>query len=516
MPNFNVVQGLVLLFTFLAAAWAQEEVTLWQFGQDRLVVAALTLPLEPLGTESDGSATTYLYQVLNPGATITTVNTAGIITTQTTAQAASRTIVASASGWFEGFGATAAGNISCSFINAKFGACLVGSVTANSGLPTPKTLQVSTSSPSSTITSSPIGTTSTSNSNTPDQQAVKRSHPAGAIIGAVVGGCGLLGISLALFISRQRRLRRIQEKFALSAYFIPSRSDNLVAASQLQTTTTTLPIVGSRKNRAEPGHAGVVPPQGTDPLPSVIFYAYPLFTYTVVFHTSFGVPSADYGLPLVWLLYFLFTSDYILLTDVQRKLPHVPSCPRLKWALDLFTTSPRGVDWAHEPRNAIPSHPDPSTPWATFVFHQLLKIFLGYDIASLYVRSSPTFEPGEHTGVAGLDMRRRFEGVVAWAAVGYAGMVLQHYILGIIYVAVHITERPAFLGGVLNAWSVRSFWGWVLKFASHLYSHNAIFLCHHGRGSHQMLRCVRSSPLSSLELNTATYTYFHPGGLRVI
>ncbi|KAJ7107494.1 hypothetical protein C8R44DRAFT_885489 [Mycena epipterygia] len=354
----------ILLFTFLAAAWAQE-VTVWQFGQGRLLSAALTLPLEPLGTASDGSATTYLYQALNP-ATITTVNPAGIITTQTTALATPRTIVASASGWSEGFGATATGNISCSLINAKFGACLVGSVTGNSGVPIAETLQVSTSSPSSTI-----DTPSTSNSNTPDQPAAKRSHPVGAIIGAVVGGCAVVGISVALFIfSRRRRVLRTEEKFAPSAYFIPSRSENLVAASQLQTTTTTLPIVGSRKNR------GGIQPEPADPYRRLFFAPILLFTYFVVLHTSSGVPSADYGLRLVWLLYFLFASDYILLTDVQRTLHPVPSPPRLfkdstvdntvlitsprikekslwqrlKWALDLFT-SPRGVKWAHEPRN---------------------------------------------------------------------------------------------------------------------------------------------------------------------
>ncbi|KAJ7107489.1 membrane bound O-acyl transferase family-domain-containing protein [Mycena epipterygia] len=223
-----------------------------------------------------------------------------------------------------------------------------------------------------------------------------------------------------------------------------------------------------------------------------------LLTYFVVFHTSSGVPSADYGLRLVWLLYLVFASDYILLTDVQRKLHRVPSSPRLleestvdnpvsmsppsieegslwkrlKWALDLFT-SPRGVNWTHEPRNAIPPHPDPSKPRLAFVLHQLLKtalVFVVYDLASLYVRASPAFEPGEHTGIAGLDMWRRFEGVIAWAAVGYAGMALQHYVLGIICVAVHLTgpgEWPAFFGGVHDAWSVRSFWG---------------------RGWHQMLR----------------------------
>ncbi|KAF8200528.1 membrane bound O-acyl transferase family-domain-containing protein [Mycena galopus ATCC 62051] len=229
-----------------------------------------------------------------------------------------------------------------------------------------------------------------------------------------------------------------------------------------------------------------------------LFFAPILFlTYFTIFHTFSGTPSADYGLRLVWLLYFLFASDYILLTDFQRKLHRVPSSPRLsedsatdsvsitstsieerslwqrvKWALDLFT-SPRGINWAHEPRNAISPHPDSSKPRLSFVLQQLLKIsllFVVYDLASLYIHSSPAFEPGEHTGIAALDMQRRFEGVLAWAAVGYAGMAMQHYILGVICVTVHLTgpdEWPAFFGGVRDGWSVRSFWG---------------------RGWHQMLR----------------------------
>ncbi|KAJ7845581.1 membrane bound O-acyl transferase family-domain-containing protein [Mycena leptocephala] len=196
-----------------------------------------------------------------------------------------------------------------------------------------------------------------------------------------------------------------------------------------------------------------------------------LLTYFVVFHTTSGDPSADYGLRLLWLVYFLFASDYILLTDVQRELHRVPSSVclpddspnggqvpsiqntspwrRLIWALDLFT-SPRGVNWAHEPRSAIPTHPDPAMPRRTFIFRQLLKvvaIYLVYDLASLAVRASPAFAPGVDTGIATL-----------------------HYLLGIICVAVHLTgpnEWPAFFGGVGDAWSVRSFWG---------------------RGWHQMLR----------------------------
>ncbi len=54
-------------------------VTLWQFGRPRLLTGDATLPLQPLGTADDGSATTYLYQILNP-TVITTTNQVGFTT----------------------------------------------------------------------------------------------------------------------------------------------------------------------------------------------------------------------------------------------------------------------------------------------------------------------------------------------------------------------------------------------------------------------------------------------------
>ncbi|KAJ7793897.1 hypothetical protein B0H13DRAFT_1935344 [Mycena leptocephala] len=56
-------------------------VTLWQFGRFRLLPGDSTLPLQPLGTASDGSATTYLYQVTNPK--LITTDQSGFTTTTT-------------------------------------------------------------------------------------------------------------------------------------------------------------------------------------------------------------------------------------------------------------------------------------------------------------------------------------------------------------------------------------------------------------------------------------------------
>jgi hypothetical protein len=222
------------------------------------------------------------------------------------------------------------------------------------------------------------------------------------------------------------------------------------------------------------------------PYRRLVFVPIALVSYFVVLHTTSGTPVADYGLRLVWLLYLLFASDYIVLTDVQRRLHRVLSSPRLpeddgtdsskiedastwqriKWAADLFT-SPRGVNWAHEPRFAIPPHLDPSAARLTFILWQLLKvvvIFVIYDLTSFYVRSVPAFGLGIDSGIATLAFPQRIAAVLVWGALGYCGMALQHYLLGILCVAVHLTgpeEWPAFFGGVGDAWSVRSFWGFM-------------------------------------------------------
>ncbi|KAF7303933.1 hypothetical protein MIND_00623900 [Mycena indigotica] len=124
-------------------------VTLWQFGQGRLVGGVITLPLEPLGTASGGLATTYLFKVQNPVTTIVT-DLDGQFTTLVSASLASRTVVASASGWIEGFDGPKV-TYSCALVNSAFGECALLSgghaTVVNSGLPTPEVFTVSTAPP---------------------------------------------------------------------------------------------------------------------------------------------------------------------------------------------------------------------------------------------------------------------------------------------------------------------------------------------------------------------------------
>ncbi|KAJ7894854.1 hypothetical protein B0H14DRAFT_3125418 [Mycena olivaceomarginata] len=220
---FCAIWVLCLLAPGLAQI-TQTAVTLWQFGRPRLLPGQVTAPLQPLGTASDGGATTYLYQALNPGGDIVTTDEGGFLTTKKIAFATPRTIVASASGWVEIF---ETGAISCGFVDSTFGQCLdsneVTTSLVNSGLSTPVVIPISEAVPqvlgsqistslgtaASTSTFSSISPTST---DTDNRDPPAKKAPVGAIIGGVIGVL-LLGIGAlaALWWCRRRRLRHIAD-----------------------------------------------------------------------------------------------------------------------------------------------------------------------------------------------------------------------------------------------------------------------------------------------------------------
>ncbi|KAJ7062567.1 hypothetical protein C8F01DRAFT_1134577 [Mycena amicta] len=200
--------NLATLFPCLVAG----QVTLWQFGALRLFGGEVTLPLVPQGTAAGGGATTYLYQAVNP-ATVVTVQD-NLFVTQTIPVTGTRTIIASASGWFEMFpDRPLADNIACGFVDSTFGECFDGNLLtttlANSGPPTPVVLAVSALQPASNPTSSLGGMTlgvasSTGATASPSSSSSKPS--AGPIVGCVLAGVALLALApLALILYRRRR-----------------------------------------------------------------------------------------------------------------------------------------------------------------------------------------------------------------------------------------------------------------------------------------------------------------------
>ncbi|KAF8183320.1 hypothetical protein K438DRAFT_1937589 [Mycena galopus ATCC 62051] len=213
----DAVTMLVSFFAFfLAGAFAQTQtaVTLWQFGQGRLLEAHVTLPLEAMGTVSDGSATTYLYQALNDNL-LTTTNAAGSFTTQTIAKPTPRTIVASASGWVElGLG------ISCGLVNSTFGECFLGTntVPANTGKPTPEAILIG-----DPTTLPPVPSASASTSSQSAAQGANRALAGGLV---AVFLAMFLGFGIFIFLRRRRGRQREELENTAARGFDPSDNND--------------------------------------------------------------------------------------------------------------------------------------------------------------------------------------------------------------------------------------------------------------------------------------------------
>nr|GAT56933.1 predicted protein [Mycena chlorophos] len=208
-----------------AQTTAEPSVTLWQFGQPRLLNAPLgTLPLIPLGvsfavdgTETIGVATTYLYQAKLPVPTTITTTVGGTVTAvvETATQTSARTVIASASGWIEPFGGGDA--IACSFVGANEGACVEGtaSTTANTGVPTPEVLAVDVGA----LPAAATGVGAGSDSALSSPSSGKKSISTGAVIGIVVAVLVVIAILAGVWFVLWRR--RMRQQFQLEDGLAP-------------------------------------------------------------------------------------------------------------------------------------------------------------------------------------------------------------------------------------------------------------------------------------------------------
>nr|GAT51021.1 predicted protein [Mycena chlorophos] len=211
-------QCVTRLFVSVAvfALGSSAQVTLWQFGVGRVAGGEITLSLVPLGTVTEANdqlATTYLYQVVNNQESITQVDGTGLVTTETLAVTNSRTIVASASGWFEhapplnGLPHI----ISCGFFNSSFGGCFdedtATTTLANNGPPSSTPSFVSATDSSGLNPALPTSPSSSSKSST-------ASASAGTLIAAVLGSIAatVLIAGFLLWFLRRRRLRNTFEE----------------------------------------------------------------------------------------------------------------------------------------------------------------------------------------------------------------------------------------------------------------------------------------------------------------
>ncbi|KAJ7634978.1 hypothetical protein FB45DRAFT_910399 [Roridomyces roridus] len=245
---------LVLLLDLAVFGSAQSvatAITLWQFGQGRLLSASVTLPLIPLGTETinGGAQTTFLYQALNPSQAITT-DANGVTFATTIPVPTPRTLVASASGWNEGA-------IACALINPTFGDCVDTGPTGpgtthNSGPAITEVLAISAETPIITPppTTSPFVVPSNSD-------PTKSSSVTGAIVGGVIGGLALfLGLGAFLFVLWRRPRHRAQTAPPVPPKTTFDRGPGLEAGF-VTTERPILAIVPPRKGLLYGGSAGV-------------------------------------------------------------------------------------------------------------------------------------------------------------------------------------------------------------------------------------------------------------------
>ncbi|KAK7024729.1 MBOAT-2 domain-containing protein [Favolaschia claudopus] len=208
----------------------------------------------------------------------------------------------------------------------------------------------------------------------------------------------------------------------------------------------------------------------------------PLAFYTLLSTT--GQFMADYTLGLAWLVYFWFASDYILLTDVQRSLHHLPPSVkrapgdakpqpiesaslwrRFKWGLTLFI-SVRGVSWAHAPApGIIPPPPPPGTSRTRFLVRRLgmfFIVFLIHDACNMHVRANSMFHSYYEPGWRGDGWAWRAAVVVTWGLSSATMMEMLCTLSSIVSVVLRFSEPeewPALFGSPSDAYTVRRLWG---------------------------------------------------------
>lgn len=226
--------------------------------------------------------------------------------------------------------------------------------------------------------------------------------------------------------------------------------------------------------------ASIVTPLITPPSPYRRLFFAPILALTWrLVHDG----QAGYLTSMSWFTCLLMSSDYILLTDVQRTLhqlpesapnaghtgpkmmratniEHAPLAQRAKWALTLFLNL-RGVGWNHEPR-ALPSPVPPNTSRMKFIARQLAcfcALLLLFDLTNLHWQWNPAFHLRMGLAAAGLGWR--IVGTVAWGATAAAGLSLPHYAASIVCVALGVSrpqDWPPLFGGWADVASIRTFW----------------------------------------------------------
>ena len=205
----------------------------------------------------------------------------------------------------------------------------------------------------------------------------------------------------------------------------------------------------------------------------------PLFMLPVTLATIYFFRSTlQYHSPLEYsyasgaLVQFISASNYILVTDVQRKLfkkgqkepaHRLPLLDRIKWAVELYFNR-RGTGWSFEPTHALPPLPLPSITRTKFVMQELRALALDvawYEVLMTYTRSNPSFAVnGYSLGADGIFWRTA--NVLAVGTTAIVSIRAPYRVLSILCVLTGISEPqdwvPLF-GNLYDAYTLRNFWG---------------------------------------------------------
>jgi len=193
--------------------------------------------------------------------------------------------------------------------------------------------------------------------------------------------------------------------------------------------------------------------------------------YRIIFTQTTGDFAGDLGLGSAILSQYLRGADYALFTSPESltnyrdgdasKVTQHPFKKRIRWTLRLYS-NPRGIGWAHEPRQ-LPSRPSPSMPRWKFVFSRILftmGCFSAIGVVYVVDASNPGLTtPGMLLTEAPLHWRAL--GVTCFGLGGVFTLSGLNSILAAVVVACGFSspERwPWLFGSPFQLWSIRRFW----------------------------------------------------------
>ena len=168
----------------------------------------------------------------------------------------------------------------------------------------------------------------------------------------------------------------------------------------------------------------------------------------------------------------LSASDFLLLTDVQRELRLISQpksisdaslSDRVLWAFKLVTGM-RGIGWMHEPSAALPPRPTNLTRGRFIVSRVGWLVFyaLLFDVSQMLIRHNPSFQETAPPMTAQAFLLRCWAVFTSLMATSSIFAIAFNLIPSLIFVTAGFSEPsewPHLYGSLLEAYSIRNFWG---------------------------------------------------------